>query len=177
MSLFRKDPAIEAGEALYAAAVGQARAEPLYAAFGVPDTVEGRFEMVALHVYLILRRLKGDAPGVKKVGQKLFDVMFQDMDRSLRELGVGDLSVARKIRALAENFYGRVGAYEDALLESAPPGALAAALGRNVYEEETSAYAAPLAEYVRAAARFLDGQEIESITAGAVRFPAPEGRS
>lgn len=174
MSFFRKDPAFEAGAALYAAAVAQARAAPLYAAFGVPDTVEGRFEMVALHVYLILRRLKGDAPGAAKVGQKLFDAMFHDMDNSLRELGVGDLSVARKIRKLAENFYGRVAAYENALKADAPPDMLAAALARNVYEDAAAGRAIQLARYVRAATASIDAQPTRALVAGAVRFPAAE---
>lgn len=174
MPFFRKDPAVAAGEALYAAAVEQARAEPLYADFGVPDTVEGRFEMVTLHVYLILRRLKGGAPGAREAGQKLFDAMFQDMDRSLRELGVGDLSVARKIRALAENFYGRVAVFEDALRDDAPPEMLDAALGRNVYEDETSEEALRLARYVRAAADAVAAQPLNHLIGGAVRFPAAE---
>ena len=110
MRFFKKDQALEAAQALYAAAVTQAREAPLYEEFGTPDTVEGRFEQVALHVYLVLRRLKGDESGARKVSQKLFDVMFQNMDDSLRELGVGDLSIGKKIRKLAENFYGRVGA-------------------------------------------------------------------
>lgn len=173
MPFFRKDPAVEAGEALYAAAVAQARAEPLYARFGVPDTVEGRFEMVTLHVYLILRRLRGEA-GARKVGQKLFDVMFQDMDRSLREIGVGDLSVARKIRTLAENFYGRVGAYEDALQDGARPDMLAAALGRNVYEDESAEHAQMLADYVRVAAASVADQPADDLTAGLVRFSDAE---
>mgnify|MGYP001258874975 FL=1 len=86
-ALFKKDPALEAGRALYAASVEQARTPALYASLGAPDTVEGRFEMVALHVWLVMRRLKGDERA-KKVSQCLFDAMFQNMDDSLRELGV-----------------------------------------------------------------------------------------
>ncbi len=176
LSLFRKDPAVEAGEALYEAAVGQARTALFYADFGVPDTVEGRFEMIVLHVYLILRKLKGDSPGEKKVGQKLFDAMFHNMDASLRELGVGDLSVGRKIRKLAESFFGRVGAYDEALKPNVPPEALVVALGRNVFEDEAAPGARALAAYVRRAAASINGQPVPRLVGGIVQFPKPEGQ-
>lgn len=171
LSFFKKDPSLDAATALYTAAVEQARAPALYADFGSPDTVEGRFEHVALHVYLILRRLKDDAPEVKKVSQKLFDVMFQNMDDSLRELGVGDLSIGKKIRKLAENFYGRVGVYEDALEEGADKTALAAALGRNIFGDETASGAEALALYVRRVAAYIDEQPAARIAGGLVQFP------
>lgn len=165
---------MDAATALYTAAVEQARSPALYADFGAPDTVEGRFEQVALHVYLILRRLKGDAPQEKKVAQKLFDVMFQNMDDSLRELGVGDLSIGKKIRKLAENFYGRVAAYEDALDEEADEAALAAALGRNIFGDEASPQARPFAVYARTVAASIMEQPTARIAGGVVRFPEPE---
>ena len=176
LSLFKKDPSLDAASALYAAAVEQARAPALYADFGAPDTVEGRFELVTLHVYLILRRLKGEDPAVKKVAQKLFDVMFQNMDDSLRELGVGDLSIGKKIRKMAENFYGRVGAYEEVLSgevkEETDRDALAIALGRNIFGDEAAPAARPIARYVRAAAGFIEDQPVARIAGGVVRFPA-----
>ena len=184
LSFFKKDPALDAASALYAAAVEQARAPALYADLGAPDTIEGRFEQVTLHVYLILRRLKGGDQAAKRAAQKLFDVMFQNMDDSLRELGVGDLSIGKKIRKMAENFYGRVGAYEDAL--AAPAGAAAAtpegspepsmepfarALGRNVFGDEAAPGAVPLARYARAVAARIDEQPVARIAGGVVRFP------
>lgn len=172
-ALFRKDPAVDAARALYAAAVEQARTPALYAGFAVPDTVEGRFEQVALHVYLIMRRLKGEA-GTKNVNQHLMDVMFQNMDDSLRELGVGDLVVGKKIRKLAENFYGRIGAYEQALKQDAGPGALAKALARNVYADEAAPQAEALAAYVRSAAESLAAQPAARIAGGIAVFPVPE---
>ncbi len=171
LSFFKKDPALEAGEALYAAAVEQARMPALYATFGTPDTVEGRFEQVALHVYLILRRLKKDDPGAKKVGQKLFDVMFQNLDDALRELGVGDMSIGRKIRTLAGNFYGRVAAYEDGLASANGDDDLAKALGRNIFEDEDAETAGRLADYVRLAAAFIEKQPVARIVGGIVQFP------
>ena len=179
MSFFKKDPALDAGEALYAAAVEQARQSALYLEYEVPDTVEGRFEMVVIHVYLVLRRLKDEVPGAKKVGQKLFDAMFQNMDDSLRELGVGDLSVGRKIRTMAENFYGRAAAYEEALgefsdVENQTLSGLSKALGRNVYADEDAAKAGLLAHYIQTTAAFIDRQPIARITGGIVQFPDVE---
>lgn len=175
-SFFRKDPALEAGEALYAAAVDQARAAPLYADFGAPDTVEGRFEMVALHVYMILRALKEDAPdaekrGAKKVGQRLLDSMFRNMDDSLRELGVGDLAVGKKIRKMAESFYGRIAAYEDALAPGADEQDLAKALARNVFEESDSSVAEKLAAYARKTSAAIEEQAGPRLIGGIVHFP------
>ena len=170
-ALFKKDPSHEAARALYAAAVEQARTAPLYADLGAPDTVEGRFEMVALHVYLIMRRLRGDE-AAKKVSQCLFDVMFQNMDDSLRELGVGDLQVGKKIRKLAENFYGRIGAYEDALKPDADEAALASALARNIFERETAPTAQAFADYVRGADASLSAQPAARIASGVVMFPS-----
>lgn len=175
ISFFKKDPALDAAAALYAAAVEQGRSPALYADFGVPDTVEGRFEMVSLHVYLVLRRLKTREPAAKKVAQKLFDQMFQNMDDSLRELGVGDLSVGRKIRKMAENFYGRVGAYEAALRDGADGADLAKALGRNVFDTVDAQTAGRLADYVRRAAADIQSQPIARIAGGIVRFPEPVG--
>lgn len=176
-SLFRKDPALEAGRTLYAAAVAQSRSPALYADAGVPDTVEGRFEMVALHAYLVMRRLKAEdakqVPGVKDVSQCLLDALFQNMDDSLRELGVGDLVVAKKIRKLAENFYGRIGAYEAAFADPEPGDALAAALGRNIFESGDAAEARKLAGYVQNAERALQSQPAARIAGGIVSFPAP----
>lgn len=177
-ALFKKDPALEAGRALYAAAVEQARAPALYARLGALDTVEGRFEMVALHSWLIMRRLKGGSDdkggGAQKVSQQLFDAMFQNMDDSLRELGVGDLQIGKKIRKLAENFYGRIGAYEEAMKEEAPEEALAKALSRNIFEKEMAETAPRFAAYVRRADAALHEQPLSRIVGGIVVFPEVE---
>lgn len=171
LSFFKKDPALDAASALYASAVEQARSPVLYAEFGVPDTVEGRFEMVALHVYLLLRRLKAGDSDAKKVGQKLFDVMFQNMDDSLRELGVGDMSIGRKIRKMAENFYGRIGAYENALKSDPKSTALALALSRNIFQSDKPELALSLARYVRLVTDDIEKQPMSRIAGGIVRFP------
>lgn len=177
--LFRRGENRARAHTLYAAAVAQARLPAFYRAGQVPDTLDGRFEMIALHGFLVLHRLKGaPAPG-PAIAQAFFDTMFGDMDRSLREMGVGDLGVGRRVKAMAKGFYGRIAAYE-AGLAAADDAALADALRRNVYGtlRDGSAVAADtlaaLARYVRFAAADLAGQETGEILAGRVRFPAPD---
>lgn len=121
-------------DALYSRAVTQARLPVFYAEREVPDTVDGRFDLLALHVFLLLHRLgaaKGDARReAKRVSQGLFDLMFSDMDRSLREMGVSDMAVGKRVKEMARALYGRIDAYEPALADAAK---LEEALGRNLY--------------------------------------------
>ena len=171
---FGHDPEQSAAVDLYSRIVEQARTPAFYveygAAYGVPDTVEGRYDLLTLHMFLVLRRLRREAETTKPFAQKLFDVMFRNMDDSLREMGVGDLKVGAKVRGLAEDFYGRLGAYERALEGE---GSLEEALGRNVFGEEGAAGARPLAAYVRRAERELAAQGTEGLRRGVVRFPDP----
>jgi cytochrome b pre-mRNA-processing protein 3 len=157
---------------LYGAIVAQARTPGFYGEYGVPDTVEGRFDMVLLHVYLVWRRLSKAGTTEREIAQQVFDLFFQDMDESMRELGVGDLSVPRKVRAMGEAFYGRANVYDTALAE-AGDGPLAAALKRNVFGGEAN-QPERLARYVRAADRLLEAQTAETIARGKVAFPVPE---
>jgi len=173
LSLFRKDRLDEPASALFLTASEQARAPAFYAECGVPDTPEGRFEALALHVYLLLRRLKGEGEAADRLAQKVFDLFFARLDDGLRELGVGDLVVGKKIRSMAGAFYGRVGAFEAALADGAEAGALQAALSRNLYEQESAPGAAAIADYVRAAARLLAEQPTPRLLHGLVRFPDP----
>ncbi|MBE9188317.1 ubiquinol-cytochrome C reductase, partial [Microcoleus sp. LEGE 07076] len=110
--LFKPRPAVAAGRALYAQTVAQSRTPTLYADLGAPDTPEGRFEIYSVHVYLLLERLKGQGPLAAETAQALFDTYVSALDHALRELGVGDLSVGKKIRKLGEAFYGRINSYE-----------------------------------------------------------------
>jgi len=165
-----------AARALYESVVAQARRPEFFADCGVPDTVDGRFEMIALHAHLVLRRLGKDARKAEagKLAQALFDLMFADMDHSLREMGVGDLSVGRKVRTMAEAYYGRAAAYDAGL--SSGDNALTAALRRNLYgtvqPEETAV--ATMAEYVRRQDAHLSEQPAATLEQGRVDFlPAP----
>lgn len=124
--LFTRKP--DTAKRLYAAIVASARQEKFYAEMDVPDTLDGRFDMIVLHMFLVLERLKGESEGFR---QRLTDVFFADLDRTLREMGVGDLSVSKKIRPMAEAYTGRIRAYDTATEQG--DDALLEALKRNVY--------------------------------------------
>lgn len=163
--------------ALYRTAVEQARQPSFYADLGVPDTLDGRFELIALHVYLILRRLRADHPDGERLAQDLFDTMFSDMDGSLRELGAGDLGVGPRVKKMATNFYGRIAAYDAGLDGEA--GTLEDALRRNLYGTLSApdpARVAAMAAYLRNETASLAATPLAQIARGDLRFgPPPAG--
>jgi cytochrome b pre-mRNA-processing protein 3 len=174
--LFRRDPQAATITALYGAIVAQARVPAFYLAFSVPDTPEGRFDLLVLHLALVCRRL-GRAEGAEQaaaraLSQGIFDMFCRDMDHNLREMGVGDLSVPKTMRKLGEAFYGRLEVYDRALA-SADDADLAAALGRNVPGQAPVEAAQRLAAYVRAAAARLEALPIAGFRNGKVSFPDP----
>jgi len=161
-----------AGFALYAAAVAAARDPWLYRMPAVPDTLDGRFDLVALHVYLLVHRLQHAAEPGPELAQAVFDAMFSDMDNNLREIGVSDLSVGKRVRAMWEVFHGRAKAYASAI-EAADRGALEAALARNVWRDAApTGGAAALADVVLAQTAHLAGQPLAALAAGNVHFLA-----
>lgn len=121
-----------AGFTLYGAAVAAARDPAWFADLAVPDTLDGRFDLVSLFAALAIRRLRALPPPGPDLAQAVFDAMFADMDFNLRELGVGDLSIPKRMRAMWEGFHGRALAYEQALAAGDEAG-LAGALARNVW--------------------------------------------
>jgi cytochrome b pre-mRNA-processing protein 3 len=127
------------GYELYGAAVKAARQPYFYEQLGVPDTLEGRFDMVGLHAFLLIRRLTPE-PGGQALAQAVFDAMFNDMDVNLREMGVSDLSVGKKVRIMWEAFHGRASVYSEAM--AVGPEALAEALERNVWPGDQQRLAA-----------------------------------
>ena len=161
--------------ALYGAIVAQARTPSFYAAYLVPDTVEGRFDMIVLHLALVLRRLRREPTELGALGQSVFDLFCTDMDHSLREMGVGDLAVPKHMRRLGEAFYGRALAYDRAL-ENQCGELLASALARNLFpaEDATPPGAVRLASYVRATEGGLNAQLGAAIASGALHFPDPD---
>lgn len=160
-------------EALYDRIVAAARQPELYSAWQVPDTPLGRFEMLSLHVFLVQHRLKGESGAAREVAQVLIDAFFSDVDHSLRELGIGDMGIPKRMKKLARMFYGRTSSYEDALGRG-DAAALAAALARNVRPEAGEwPEAAALAGYAEHACRMLAGQAPEAICAGSIAFPLP----
>jgi cytochrome b pre-mRNA-processing protein 3 len=149
LARFRPDPFAELARDLYAAVVAQARRPELYRDMGVPDSLDGRFDLVVLHAFLAMRRLKAAGRDGRQLSQHLFDVLMADMDASLRELGVADIGVAKRVRAMVAAFYGRVAAYDSAL--AGDEAALEEALRRNLYGtvNPTAADLGAMAAYVR----------------------------
>lgn len=172
-TIFRraKGPADAALKA-YKIAVTNARSERFYRDFGVPDSVDGRFEMIVLHVILIGHRLRGEGEGADLFMRALIEALFDDMDRSLREMGVGDLSVGKKVKQMAAAFYGHASAYDDALAIDAADHALPDALRRNVFgtsgvDEESLRR---LAAAIRMCVGHLQALESADIVAGQLSF-------
>ena len=171
--LFAGNRRRDAARGLYAGIVAQGRRPAFYSACGVPDTLDGRFELIALHTFLVLHRLKRDREESAELAQDLFDILFLDMDVSLRELGVGDLGVGRRVKAMAQGFYGRISAYEAGLEQGEK--ALVAALRRNLYgtvdpgERDLRA----MADYLRREAAGLAARDLDDLMSGRVVFGAP----
>jgi cytochrome b pre-mRNA-processing protein 3 len=173
-SLFKRFRSPSAARALYAGVVRQAREPALYRAGGVADTEDGRYDMILLHMFLILDRLNGATPEPKQLKQDLFDVLFEDLDVNLREMGFGDEGVRRRIQKMVEGFYGRMTAYREGL--EGGDGALQAALRRNLFRNTApdDSQVQAMAGYVRAQVAALAGRTDDDIVAGNAGFAAPD---
>jgi cytochrome b pre-mRNA-processing protein 3 len=163
-----------AAETLYHRIVDQARRPELYRALGVPDTLDGRFEMLALHLYVVLHRLRragGDA-ACAPLAQALADRLIVDLDANLRQMGAGDLGVGRRVRQMAEAFNGRLAAYDAGLAGGA--SALEQAVRRNVYgtTEPTHLQVVAMAAYLRASLDVLAGVKPADLAQAVTRFAA-----
>jgi len=144
-----------------------------YREYGVADTVNGRFDLLVLHLSMVIDRLAEES-GSREAGQALFDRFCQDMDHNLREMGIGDLSVPKEMQRIGQAFYGRAQAYRSALA-AVGEGALVAALTRNIYEGSPPTPEAPghLAGYVREAVRDVRAQQVGDLLAGKLHLPKP----
>lgn len=167
-ALSGRDPVKDSALAVYTVAVGQARQPRWYVDYAVPDSLDGRFDMIALHVFLIMQRLRSEGAAAKPLSQALADLLCDDMDQSLRELGVGDMGVGTRVRRMAEAFYGRMAAYDAGLRD----GDLESALARNIYRGAApeAARLTALADYVRSCVTLLAGQSLADLAAGRVSF-------
>jgi cytochrome b pre-mRNA-processing protein 3 len=157
-------------EAIYGMIVTQAREPLFYRDLGVPDTVNGRFDLLVLHLWMVLRRLRS-VEGGADLSQALFDRFCDDMDANLREMGVGDLTVPKRMQAFGEAFYGRAAAYDLALTAGEEP--LAQALCKNILNGEQIENAGRLAFYSQAAIAALAGLEDATMQSASWRFPSP----
>jgi cytochrome b pre-mRNA-processing protein 3 len=171
--LFRRRARPDTISSLYGTIVAQARLPCFYREYEVPDTVNGRFDLLILHMTLVLDRL-GDDPQLRELGQALFDHFCTDMDQNLREMGVGDLAAPRQMQRVGEAFYGRARAYRAGLATDGQQ-ALVAALERNIYGQNTTgcAAAAHLAAYVRGTVGELKALPASQILAGTLTMPNP----
>jgi cytochrome b pre-mRNA-processing protein 3 len=170
---FRLQPVASPADALYAAIVERSRDARFYAENGVPDSLDGRFEMVALHAYLVLRRLRAGGPAAEQMAQALVDMLFADMDANLREMGAGDLGVGKRVKRMATGFYGRVAAYD----EGQAKGDAREALRRNLFGtvSPSSAEIEAMAGYLARAEAALAGQKLPEILAGRPDFGGIDG--
>jgi cytochrome b pre-mRNA-processing protein 3 len=160
--------------ALYGAIVAQARTVTFYADYGVPDTVDGRFDLIVLHLVLLIARLRREGETGQRSGQALFDVFCQDLDDNLREMGVGDLAVPKRMLRFGEAFYGRQAAYLEAI-EAPGERDFEKALARNIFQSQSIGDGAVrLARYARATLRELDTQSAKALLSGTIAFPSPE---
>jgi len=179
--MFRRKRREREAFALYSAAVTAARQPWLYAELGVPDTLDGRFDLINLHMALLVRRLRHEqGPAGAPLAQGVFDAMFLDMDTSLREMGVSDLVVGKRVRRMWEAFHGRAIAYE-AALDAGDAESLALALARNVWRGEPPGLvegvaaepARRLADHVMNQVGHLAAQPFDALRAGSVDFLSP----
>jgi cytochrome b pre-mRNA-processing protein 3 len=173
LNVFRRNPQASTIEALYGAIVAQARAAVFYRDYQVPDTVNGRLDMLMLHLALAFDRLSQGGEKASAIGQSLFDRFCRDMDDHLREQGVSDIKVPKEMRRVGAAFFGRHGTYLTAL-RSGDRAALHAGLARNVYQDSPhkgpEVPAARLAAYVAAAHEALSGQDLAD---GRLTWPDP----
>jgi cytochrome b pre-mRNA-processing protein 3 len=158
---------------IYGAIVTQARHPDFYGRLGVPDTPVGRYEMVVVHLFLVLERLRADPLAADELARALIETFVADMDDSVREMGTGDVGVGKKVRRAAAGFYERSRDYRAGL--AAPDRQeLARALARHAYPHESADnHADELASYMRAAGAALMLHDLASAIAEPIAFPAP----
>ena len=171
--LFAPRAARSAGRSLYASAARQARRPALFLAMGAPDTVEGRFELVSLHIALLLLRLKGQGDAAAETAQAAFDAFVQALDDAMRELGVADVTIGKKMKKAGAAFYGRMRAYEIAVGALPDRTELDALIGRTALAEAEGRSPAALADYAIDVQAALAGQPIDDLLAGNVAWPEP----
>ncbi len=174
---FLKDDQLDAAAAaIYGAVATQARHPSFYLAYEVPDSVDGRFEMVALHAYLLFRRLKGQGEGIDRLMQATYDVMFREMDLALREMGAADLGVGKRIKHMAESLNGRIQSYDKGVAAGDDRKTLMDALRRNLYGtvQPSAGAVERMARYLEATNTAFDQQQIQEMTTGRLVFPNPD---
>lgn len=166
----------DAAQLAYRRVVEQSRQPVFYVEYGVPDTFDGRFELICLHAFLYLHRLKSEHPRARALAQAFFDTMFGDLDRTLREIGTGDLRVGKEVKRMARGFYGRIRAYEGGI--AAGDSVLGTALARNLFGTvgASPGHLDAVTAYLRVAADALRRQAAADLLAGRIDFVCPQTR-
>ena len=155
---------------LYGSIVAQARNTAFYATAGVPDTMEGRFGMIGVHMFLTLERIRHQGTAEKGLGRALIEAFVTDMDDSMREIGIGDMGVPRRVKKAAAALHEHLDSYR-AARSSGDADALEHALRRYVYLDTGAGAPQRLASYIRAAGADLDKQSWAAIARGRISFP------
>ncbi len=169
--IFGKNETLESAHSLYTVVVEQARQPVFYTNYQVADTVDGRFDLIALHAYLLLYRLKEDSDKTADLSQAVFDVMFDNFDENLREMGVGDIGISTRIKKMVSAFYGRVSVYDEGLADI-DDKMLMQALRRNLYKKvavDDSCLEA-MAKYMRRQTQLLSDQKTDVLLSGSLSF-------
>ncbi len=172
LNVFRRNPQACTIESLYGVIVAQARSPVFYLDYRVPDTVNGRLDLLMLHLALAYERLSQGGEGPRAIGQALFDRFCRDIDDHLREQGVSDLKVPKEVRGVGAAFFGRHGTYLTAL-QVGDRVALQAGLSRNVYQDAPERTAARLSAYVLVAHAALAAQDPDVLAQGSFAWPDP----
>lgn len=168
LSLFQnKDQAY----AIYGKIVTQARNPVFYQDLGVADDIDGRFDMILLHLFIVDRRFEKEGDAGRKIRRQMQEALISDMDRSLREMGVGDMSVGKEVKKMGAAWFGRVKAYSSAILADAPKPDLEAAIRKNIYKGDETPHAEKLADYTLEALQKLARYSLADMTASNFEFP------
>lgn len=172
-ALFKsKNPYEQDARNIYAGILTSIRRPEFYTAYGVPDTLDGRFDLMVLHLFMVMDRVLAEGAIAKTFNQALFDITFSDMDQALRQAGIGDMGVPKHMRRMMKGFNGRVNAYQSSLTDDA---ALEGALLRNLY----GTLAAPelgqvraMKTYIQASRDLIKRQPFDELRAGQMNFAA-----
>lgn len=157
--------------AVYGKLVGQARNPVFYQGLGVADDIDGRFDMILLHLFIVDRRFEKEGKVAEKIRRQMQEALISDMDRSLREMGVGDMSVGKEVKKMGAAWFGRVKAYTNAIKADAPKPDLAAAIAKNLYKGAETPYADRMADYTLEALQKLASYTFEEMVASKFEFP------
>ncbi|GJL84946.1 MAG: hypothetical protein DHS20C02_07210 [Micavibrio sp.] len=168
-----KNPYEQPARQLYASAFNHTRMPCFYQEYAVPDTLDGRFDLLLLHLFLIINRMQGEGRKGAQLGQAMFDVAFADVDQGLRENGIGDMGLPKHMRRMMLAFNGRMHSYAEAVESSE----LDKTLARNLYgtlENPRADVLSRMSAYVTETMAWLGKQQSERIFEGQIEFIEPQ---